>query len=100
MNKRLGAILFVMLFTISVFGVAPHLTDKKQTTYCAKMKCAADSGLKAKCTAVKKADLQAKKVVKDDTKSIFSGFFSFKLPALPFENILLSAQKALAEKLF
>ena len=102
MCKRKAIILFIMFFaTISVFGIAPHIAPKKHCTeakYCQEhLKCATDTSLnKTKCSVTK----QAKKYTKNDSKSIFSGLFSFDFPKLPLEDFILSAQKALAEKMF
>jgi hypothetical protein len=54
---------------------------------------------------LKRVDIQAiqaipaKKVGKEEPKSIFSGLFSFDFPTSSIEDFLLSAQKALIEKL-
>jgi hypothetical protein len=99
--KKKGAILFVMmLFAASVFASTPGLVGKKMC-HCPKAhgKCLIDSLAKVKNTCtMKKVDIQAKKVAKDEPKSIFSGLFSFDFPTSSVEDFLLSAQKALIEK--
>jgi hypothetical protein len=102
--KKTGAILLMMLFAAMVFASTPVVVPKKPCS-CPKAvlhtKCAMDSVTKSSHPAVaKKAEVQAKKDVKDESKSIFSALFSFKFPILPLEDFFLSAQKALIEKIF
>jgi hypothetical protein len=103
MPKRLWTILFIMLCAGAVSATPAHIIIKGNCpgTKCSKhLKCAADSGLKAKCVTITPKKVQAKKPAKDESKSIFSGLLPFEFPKLPLEDFILSAQKALAEKLF
>ena len=104
MRKTAGAILFCMLLTVATLGTVVGIAPKKQCTglkYCRQhIKCVTDSGYKAKCAGLKKTEVQAKKAAKDNSQSIFSKLFSSGLPKLPLEDFILSAQRALAEKLF
>jgi len=103
MPKRLLTILFIMLCAVAVFATPAHVVIKKDcpNAKCTgHVKCAADSGLKAKCVTITPKKVQAKKATKEESKSIFSGLLPFEFPKLPLEDFILSAQKALAEKLF
>jgi len=103
MPKRLWTILFIMLCTVAVFAAPKRIVIKNNcpNAKCSgHIKCVADSGLKGKCVTITPKRAQAKKVVKDESKSIFSRLLPFEFPKLPLEDFILSAQKALAEKLF
>jgi hypothetical protein len=93
----------MMLFAVSVHACDPNIISKK-LCHCPKpalhSKCTADSLSKTRCNAtLKRVDIQAKKVTKDEPKSIFSGLFSFEFPTSAIEDFFLSAQKVLVEKL-
>ncbi len=114
--KKTWAILLIMLFAASVFAETPVIVIKKLCT-CPKAvhaKCPVDSLAKVKnivtlkmvdiqakkvCAIKKVIDVPAKKVAKDEPKSIFSGLFGFDIPTSSIEDFILSAQKALIEKL-
>ncbi|MBW4888251.1 hypothetical protein KXQ82_00925 [Mucilaginibacter sp. HMF5004] len=100
--KKTGVLLFAMLLAATVFATAPAAIDKKLCS-CPKQlangKCVVDSLSKIKpASPVKKADAQAKKTCKTESKSIFSSLFSVEFPTSAIEEFFLSAQKVLIEK--
>jgi hypothetical protein len=109
MFKRSGAISLALLYTITVLGFALNLhycgskVASVKITVPAKKQQAKDAtcGMKMDCCKNHHVDVK----VKDDHKaqentSFMAKLFAFKVPKLPFEDVLFSAQKILLEKLF
>lgn len=106
MLKRSGAISLTMLYIVTVLGFALNLhycgtqissvninapaVECSMAKIPGKMKCCKDSQLQVKVKDAHQAE----------PESVLAKVFGFELPRLSFDNIFLSTQHTLLEKLF
>ncbi|RYZ98828.1 MAG: hypothetical protein EOP47_18345 [Sphingobacteriaceae bacterium] len=106
MLKRTGIIALIMLYTVTVFGFALNFHYCGNKVASVKIdspakNCSPNTAKKMKCCKDKQVDIKVKDVHQaKQSQSFLSKIFSFDIPALPFEEFVLSAQRALIEKLF
>ncbi|GAA4329497.1 hypothetical protein GCM10023149_34220 [Mucilaginibacter gynuensis] len=107
MLKKSGIILLLLLYiaTVPGFALNLHYCGKKIASVKIDLpakKCGpTEAKSKMKCCQDKQIDVKVKDVHQaEKSTSIFAKLFSFDMPALPFEDFILSSQKALSQKLF
>lgn len=104
MLKKSGILTIILLYLSTVCGFALniHYCGNKIASIkiaSAAKKCYASEPQKMKCCKDKQVDVKVKDAHEaQPSKSLLGKLFAFELPALPFEDYLFSAQRALLEK--
>jgi hypothetical protein len=106
MLKRTGILLMTMLYTVTVFGFALNFHYCGNTVASVKIDspakaCGTDAKKMMKCCKDKQVDIKVKDAHQaEKSESFLSKIFPFDMPALPFEDFFLSAQRALLDRFF
>ncbi|RVU00258.1 hypothetical protein EOD41_12295 [Mucilaginibacter limnophilus] len=104
MLKKSGILTIILLYLSTVCGFALniHYCGNKIASVkiaSAAKKCYAGEPQKMKCCKDKQVDVKVKDAHQgQEVQSLFGKLFAIDLPALPFEDFLFSAQRALLEK--
>ncbi|WP_147238781.1 HYC_CC_PP family protein [Mucilaginibacter hurinus] len=106
MLKRMGILAITLLYTCTVFGFALNFHYCGGKVASVKIdspakKCMPDAAKQMKCCKDKQVDIKVKDEHQaEKSQSFLAKLFAFDIPALPFEEFLFSAQRALFEKIF